>query len=250
MTLHHPHCSQTILRVIKHLLTRTPQSHTRSVSFPASLAPFTLLLFFSCHFRSHRLFVVFHATFVNFQLHFELLWLCVEINVCHTQDKYILDTTRCLFAFVCVLWSILLSFPSMSFPSFSPSFPLSPAPLVSMCLCGSQQTCQPVSIFRRQGLVLFLLSLLSFPVVFSPLLLCEVRQGHSIPHIRTRKQASTNSFSHTPSQVHPPAVSLSHTLITTHTLDALCQKHTPTQGLVFKCSNEDEWAQNEECVSN
>lgn len=142
-------------------------------------------------------------------------------------------------------------FPPCLSPASLPLF-LSPPLLSSLCVCVGLSRPVNLSAFSEDRALCFSCSL-SFPFLsfFHPSFSVKCgRDTHSIPHIRTRKQASTNSFSHTPSQVHPPAVSLSHTLITTHTLDALCQKHTPTQGLVFKCSNEDEWAQNEECVSN
>lgn len=64
----------------------------------------------------------------------------------------------------------------------------------------------------------------------------QQRHIRTFPHMQphTQTQALTNSFSHTPSQVHPPAVSLSRTLITNHT-HTHCAKST----LLHKgwCSN-------------
>lgn len=198
-TLHHPHCSQTILRARKHLLTCTPQSHTRTFPpfhFPSfSLLPLSLTSSLCCFL------LVFHATFVNFQLHFELFWLCVQINVCYTeestQDKYILDTTRCLLAFVCVLWTILkfsLHLSPQLLSLFS-SLPRSSHLNVFVWVSADLSTCQH---FQKTGPCAFL--------ALSPFLSCRFfhpsfsvkcgRDTHSIPHIQAHanKRQQTHSL--------------------------------------------------------
>lgn len=141
---------------------------------------------------------------------------------------------------------------SLSFPSLCFHF-LSRSPSFCLCMFVSAGLSRPVNLsaVSEDRALRFSCSLVPFPVVSFTLrsLLCAADAHMHFPsHTTTLTRMPTNSFSHTPSQVHPPAVSLSRTLISTHT-NTLCQKHTPTQGLVFKCSNEHEWAQNEECVS-
>lgn len=135
--------------------------------------------------------------------------------------------------------------------------------LPHVCFCGSQQTCQPVSppcVFSPPLSLSVSSPLLSFFTL--PSLLSAKRRTHACalslslslflsrmqPHAdKTRRQ--TRSLASRRLEYILAAPSRSHSLAG-RTHPAPRQRHTPTQGLVFKCSSEDEWAQNAECASN
>lgn len=111
--------------------------------------------------------------------------------------------------FFCVFMCLFISLKGIflnfgSFPSHFPVF-LNPSPPPSfycslalspcVCFCWSQQTCQPVSCFWRQGLVLFLLSFLSLSFFFSTLIFCCVLQMPTHMNFLSHSNTDVNKLS-------------------------------------------------------
>lgn len=157
---------------------------------------------------------------------------------------------KCIFSFFC-------SSVSTSPSSFSVSLPFPIPPFVSLtlspyvCFCWSQQTCQPVSCFWRQGLALFLFPSSCFLSFFTPPLCSADASTHmrfsSYTNARAHiaKLILSLSVSSTSSRCLALSLSKLHAHKNTHTVPIT---HSYT-GIVFKCSNKYEWAQNDECMS-
>ncbi len=154
--------------------------------------------------------------------------------------------------------SVLSLFSLPLFPQFLSLFP-SPSPSLYMFVSAGLSRPVNLSAVSEDRALRFSCSLLPFPVVLSPFFLCCVQQTHThthththtctFPHMQTHTNADKLILSHCLKYLLPLSRSLAFSQPHAHT-HTLCQKHTPTQGPVFKCSNEYEWAQNEECVSN
>lgn len=154
---------------------------------------------------------------------------------------------------------LLLLFFCLNFPLFLLSVSAFPHP--SLCLSHSVSIClfllvsadlSTCQLFLKTGPCAFLVPFFLFSVVFHPsVVFCRRQHTHALflVHKCTRTHRKTHSLTFCLKYILPLSSSLTlsklHAHKNTHTVPIT---HSYT-GIVFKCSNKYEWAQNDECMS-